>query len=439
MKLKRLLWVFGGVGLVAYAALKGAVYYQVKTHLDRLGAMVAPFAALKYDGISSSLEGRVAVNGLTLTPVEAPVGIRIERVELQGQGAWFLLGLLEGFQADRLPPKLRLSIRRMHMPLGSGYQEYWRPAGTGTAPDLCTLGGLLGQTEIERLGFRQRVADARLRYDFDQPAGALTLQMDYSQDRLAALSVEMSLGNLSRPGDEVTPVLERFSLHYRIDPDYMRGAVDYCAGQAGLEPAAFIDRLFAVGSADYVAQLGFIPGEGLRGAMRRLISRPGDLLITSVPGSQFSPAQLRQYQPQELIRQLGIRLSVNDQPVNDLSFRLPRGNDPLTDLLGAVTPGRVGEQAQSQALPMLQPQRPRARFIATPVDQLSRYTGSSVRVYGSDRAEPQQGILTALDDRQLELEQRLYGGKMTLYIPLEKISRAEVLRWEQTAVGEVTR
>ncbi len=67
---------------------------------------------------------------------------------------------------------------------------------------------------------------------------------------------------------------------------------------------------------------------------------------------------------------------------------------------------------------------------------MSRYIGGDVRVYGSERAEPQQGILMALRDRQLELEQRLYGGKMTLYIPLEKISRVEVLRWPQPETGE---
>lgn|GEM_PF-2527764 len=439
MRLKRALLIATVVGLVAYAALKGAVYYQVKTELDRLAAIAAPFAILKYEGIESALQGSVAVTGIRLTPADALVGIRIERIELQGEGTRFLLDLLKGFDPEQPPRRLQLSVSRMAMPLGGGYLQQWLPASGVTEPDLCTLGGLLGQTQIERLGFRQRVADARLRYDFDRRSGDMTLLVDYMLDGLSALSVEMSLGELSPADAGMPPELERFSLHYRIDPDYMRGAVDYCAGAAGLDATAYIERLFAGNSADHAKQLGFIPGAGLRSGLQRLISRPGDLLITAVPDRRFNPVLLQQYQPQELVKMLGISLSVNDQPVTDLSFSLPQGNEQLADLFGAVAPAASGENGGGEAVPAPASPKPRARFIATPVAQLTRYIGSDVRVYGSERVDPQQGILMALGDRQLELEQRLYGGKMTLYIPLDKISRAEVLRWEQPEDREVTR
>lgn len=439
MNLKRVLSITLVVGLVAYAALKGAVYYQVKTGLDRLVAMAAPFAMLKYEGIESGLRGSVAVTGISMAPADAPVGIRIERVELQGEGTRFLLNLLKGFEPERPPGRLQLAVSRMAMPLGGGYLQQWFPASSATEPDLCTLGGLLGQTQIERLGFRQRLADTRLRYDFDRRSGEMTLLMDYTLDGLAALSVEMSLNKLSPMDAGATPVLERFSLHYRIDPDYMRRTVEYCAGAAGLDSAAFIDGLFAADASYYASNLGFIPGEGLRSALRRLISRPGDLLITSVPDSQFSLALLQQYEPQELVRQLGLSLSVNDQPVTDLNFSLPQGSEQLTALSGAVAPAAAGENGMGDATPAAAIPRPRARFMATPVARLGRYIGADVRVYGSERADPQQGILMSLRDRQLELEQRLYGGKMTLYIPLEKISRVEVLRWEQPETGAAVR
>lgn len=425
MRLKRALLIPVILGLVAYGALKGAVYYQVRGELERLGKLVAPFAAFKYQGIASSLKGSVAVTGITLTPADAPVGLRIERLELQGEGTRFLFGLLDGFQADQLPARLRLSVRRVRMPLGGGYLNYWIPNGTAAAPDLCTLGGLVGQTGIERLGFRQRVADARLRYDYDRRAGTLDLLLDYTQDGLAAMSVEMSLADIPAPAATTAPKLERFSLLYRIDPGYMRDAVAYCAREAGVDSNAFIDRLFTGRPADYVNQLGFIPGEGLQAALRRLVNRPGDLLLTAVPGDRFNPARLQEYRPEELIRELGVGLSVNDQPVTDLSFRLPRRSESLAGLLGADPSGTAVDKTPAGAA---SPGRSRARFTETPVEQLSRHIGSRVRVYGSDRAEPQQGVLAALRNQQLELEQRLYGGKMTLYIPLEKVRRAEVLR-----------
>ncbi len=432
MRLKRALLLAVGIGLAGYAVLKVTLYYQVKTELNRLTAMLAPFAVLSYDAIESDLTGSVAVTGVRVTPVEAPVGIGIERIELQGEGTRFLLGLLQGFDPARPPRRLQLSISRLQAPLGGDYPLFWRPAAAATVPDLCSLAGLFGQTEIERLGFRQRLADARLRYDYDPRSGALSLLVGYTLDGLSALSLEMALANILPPGSAVSggmPTLERFSLQYHIDPGYMHRAIEYCADQAGRDPALFIEELFTPGSADFANSLGFVPGQDLRSALRRLITQPGELLLTSVPDSRFSPAGLARYKPRELVEMLGIRLSVNDQPVEDLSFTLPDGDAALSSLIGGNTPGvtdaRAGEGAAT-ATPA-----PRPRFVVTPLNRLHRYIGRDVRIHGAAGTVSQQGILMSLQDRQLELEQRLYGGKMTLYIPLEKIRRAEVLRWEQ--------
>ncbi|WP_275098153.1 hypothetical protein [Sedimenticola hydrogenitrophicus] len=429
MRLKTVLLIPVVVGLLAYAAVKGVLYYQVKSELDRLASQVAPVARLTYDGIASSLRGSVAVTGITLMPAGAPAGIRIERVELRGDGPEFLLELLGGFDRQRPPQRLRLAVSRMGIPLGSDYLPAWGSAAA-TTPDLCSLGGLLGQTEIERLGFRQRLADARLRYDHDRRSGVLTLGLEFALDGLAALSLEMVLGNLPGPGMESLPTLGRFSLHYRIDPDYMRRAVGYCAGQAGLQPAAFVDGLFSRGADYFANNLGFIPGTDLQAGLHRLISRPGELLITAVPDSRFNPARLQQYTAAELVRLLGIKLSVNDQPVTDLGFRLARGDAGLSPLFGGSAPQGAAVPGEGAAPSVPAPKSPRARYIATPLGQLPRYLGREARIFGADQAEPQQGIMMALRDQQLELEQRMHGGKMTLYIPLGKIRRAEVLRWE---------
>jgi hypothetical protein len=427
--LKTLLLIPVVVGLLAYAALKGVLYYQVKSELDRLTSQVAPVARLTYDGIASSLRGSVAVTGVTLTPAGAPAGIRIERVELRGDGPDFLLELLGGFDRQRPPQRLWLAVSRMGIPLGSDYLPAWGPAVT-TSLDLCSLGGLLGQTEIERLGFRQRRADARLRYDHDRSSGELTLGLEFALDGLAGLSLEMVLGNLHGPGVASLPTLGRFSLHYRIDPDYMRRAVEYCAGQAGLQPAVFVDGLFSRGTDYFASNLGFIPGADLQAALRRLVSRPGELLITAVPDSRFDPARLQRYTAAELVRLLGIKLSVNDQPVTDLSFRLAQGDAELSPLFGDRIPRTTAVPGEGAAPSAAAPKTPRARYIATPLAQLPHYLGREARIFGADRAEPQQGIMMALRDQQLELEQRMHGGKMTLYIPLGKIRRAEVLRRE---------
>lgn len=428
MKLKTLLLITLLAGLIAYAAVKGVLYYQVRSQMDRLAALAAPFARLDYDAIESSLQGGVAVTGVTLMPAGAPAGIRVERVELRGDGPGFLLELFGGLDPRHPPERLQLAVSRMSVPLGSDYLQTWGLESGSPAPDLCSLAGLLGQTEIERLGFRQRLADARLRYDLDRPGGQVTLGMEFVLDGLAAMNLELVLGNLSGPGATAPPSLERLSLHYRLDPDYMRRAVAYCAGQAGLQPAAYVDGLFSRGEGYFANSLGFVPGVELRTALRRLVERPGELLITALPEAGLDPARLSQYAPSELVERLGIRVSVNDRPVTDLSFSLPPGGAAFATLLGEAAPADA--TATDPAAPDTPAQRPRARYIDTPVPQLRRHLGRDVRIFGAGRSEAQQGILMALGDQQLELEQRLYGGKMTLYIPLAKIRRVEVLRWE---------
>ncbi|WP_428608776.1 hypothetical protein [Sedimenticola sp.] len=434
MRVKKALLITVVIGVATYAAVKGAVYYKVKTELDKVVAMAAPFAALKYDGIESDLKGSVSVTGVSVMPAQAPVAIQIERVELQGEGTRFLLGLLIGFDTDQPPQRLRVSIKRMRVPLGSTYLDYFSNGATAETPALCSLGGLLGQTELEKLGFRQRIVDTRLRYDLNLLSEEFTLLTDYAMEGLSSLSMELVMNHVGRPQAMMAgalPSLGRFSLHYRLDPDYMQNAIAYCAGEAGLDKAAFIDQLFAQDEAYFAKNLGFIPGDGLLSALRRLVSQPGELLITARPDSQINPAQLQQFKVPEMIERLGIQLSVNDQPVSDLSFKLPGGHEALADLLEEAAPDGADVPGQAAAASAAPAKPPRVRFLATPLAELTRYVGRDVRLFSSDRTEPQQGILIGLRDQQLELEQRLYGGKMTLYIPLNKIRRAEVFRREE--------
>ncbi|NIP73509.1 MAG: hypothetical protein GWO16_10985, partial [Gammaproteobacteria bacterium] len=48
----------------AYGGLKAYVYFQVKGQVERLSRAASPFAGLSYDGISSSLDGTIVVEGV---------------------------------------------------------------------------------------------------------------------------------------------------------------------------------------------------------------------------------------------------------------------------------------------------------------------------------------------------------------------------------------
>lgn len=431
MKLKNVLLVPMVIGLVAYGGVKGYLYYKVKQGLDRMTAMAAPFATLKYGGIETLLSGVLSVTDMSVTPVGAAVGIGIDRAELKGRGVEFLLDVAGGFTMDQPPEQLHLTLNRMRIPMGSDYLDAFGLKASGQQHAMCSLGGLLAQTGVEQLGFQQLVSDASFRYHYNQRAGEINVVMDYAMAGLSALSMEMGIGGVPQPGVLVSgavPQVRQMVIRYQVDQGYTERVIDSCAKQAGENRASFISSLFNQESAYFVRNLGFVPGEGIRFTLRHLLTQPGELRIALSPEGPINPAVLSAYKPQDLLRVLGVDVSINGQPVTDLSFTLPEGEDRLASLFSDGAASRAEERVQGQAKGNPAAKLVRTRFIATPLGELQRHIGRDVRVFGADRDEPQQGVLVAMKNGQLDLEQRLHGGRMTLYIQTNRIERVEVLR-----------
>jgi len=430
MKLKTVLLVPLVAGLAAYGAIKGYLHYRVASDLDRLSSMMAPFAELRYDTIATGLvEGSVALQGLRVTPAGATGSITIDRVELAGDGPGFLFAVATGLRLEQPPERLQLALHRVRSPVSVDDLGSWAPdAGDGEV-DACSLAGLLGQQGLERLGFQQLVADARLRYDFLPGSGGLAVQGDLVQHGLSRSSFEAELSGLQGPGAMVAgvpPQMRRLVIRFQYDEGYLQRALADCA--ADVDPRAYVDRLLAADDAALAGQLGFVPGGGLRFALGQMVGEAAELVVTANPGGALNPAMLSAYRPQQLVQVLGVNLSVNGQAVSDLSFTLPSGGGTLADLAGETVAD--ADNSVTGEAPAARPKPPRARFISTPLEELRRYIGRDVRIHTSDRPDPQKGILVALGEGQLDLEQRMYGGKMTVYIPLREIRRVEVYRRE---------
>jgi hypothetical protein len=439
VKLKNALLVPIVIGLVAYGGVKGYLYFKVKQGLDRIVALSAPVATLRYGGIETSLTGAISVADIKITPIGAAVGVGIDRAELKGRGVAFLLDVVGGFNMNQPPEQLHLSVSRIRIPMGSDYLDAFGLKVAGPQHVMCSLGGLLAQVGVEQLGFQQLVADAGLRYDYNQRAGEINFVMDYAMAGLSNFGMEMSIGGVPEPGALVSgaiPQIKQMIVRYEVDQGYTQRVIESCAKQAGQDRSSFVSALFSQAPGYFVKNIGFVPGEGIRFTLRHLLTQPGELRITLSPEGPINPAVLSAYKPQDLLRVLGVNVSINGQPVSDLSFTLPEGGEKLASLFGdgAASGADKGEQVQAKGRSAVK--QVRIRYIATPIGELQRYIGRDVRVFGTDRDEPQQGVLVALKNGQLDLEQRLHGGKMTLYIQASKIGRVEVLRRVQEEVAE---
>lgn len=437
MKLKNALLVPVVAGLLIYGGIKGFIYYKVKSGLDQMVTMAEPFAAISYGGIASGLEdGSITVEKISITPGGSSDAVQIDAINVRGDGLVFLLDLVNGFSMDKPPEQLQISVRQAEFPLNADILGQFEPEGSRDKAESCTIGGLFQYADLEHLGYETLIANISMSYRLDPRTGEMDVHSDYSLNTIESSSMEFFFKRVPQPGAMMmgaTPVIDRFSIRYQLERGYLNGVIDYCAKQSGQTADSFIAGLFDKDDSYYLKNLGYLPGPGLRFALKQFIAEePGEILITGNPGTDLDPSTLSAYKPADIVTLLGLELSVNNQLVTDLSFTLPEtgGEGVISRIRESQVDSKPDMSTGMQRNRKLVKQK-KLRFIETELGQLKSYIGRNVKLYTSLLEKPKEGILVSLKDRQVHLEQRIYGGKMTTYVAFDDIKKAAVLRREK--------
>ncbi len=67
------------------------------------------------------------------------------------------------------------------------------------------------------------------------------------------------------------------------------------------------------------------------------------------------------------------------------------------------------------------------RFVPVSVGVLDQYLGQTVRIR-PDAQPAREGVLVAIVNGEAQIEQRTHGGKVTSYVPLDRIRSLEVMQ-----------
>jgi hypothetical protein len=431
MKLKTLFLVPMVAAVVIYAGLKGYIYFKVKGNLDELARMAAPFATLSYGGIGSDLRGKVSVENVKVTPVGTTVDFNVGEILVEGPDLEFLLAMSGGFKDAEPPRYAYLRFKRAEIPAGEDVMSQLNQISglsasqaKGYMPEVCSLGGIFQHVGMDNIGYGKLIADFSMGYKLYQQSGEMEISTDYSVEGLEAFEMEMMLKGIPQLGAVMTgsvPNLGRMEASYRAEPAYMKGMVDYCAKQSDVTPQEYVDGLLSQSDGYYARNLGFIPGAGIRTAMRSLLTQAGEMRFSAYPTTDISAQRLAAYSPQDLISLLGVQMSVNGQNVSDMSFTIPENLSAFADAETGVISDEVDGEEQRERL------KPR-RFIKTEVSALKEYLGKDVRLVMKDDGRVKQGMLDRITDGVASVQQSVYGGKFTSHIPLDSIARAEVWR-----------
>ncbi|VAX10764.1 hypothetical protein MNBD_GAMMA26-2031 [hydrothermal vent metagenome] len=427
--------IFGGA--------KGYIYYRVSTELDKVINMATIFADIRYQGISSSYEGRIAVEGISIIPRGGTEEISIEYLAVSGDGPEFLYQLFTGFDKGEVPDKIRFDLHGVSLPLGGNLAAQATSMAPG-APDQggCGLGGvsmdMLGAFSMYKI-----VMDTVVGLTFDKANGSAQVHMGFAFRDMWFYELDVQLTGMPQPGaimmGTAQPQLQELRFWYQAVEEFANKSLDYCAKRAKLTKGAYIDSLLNQDEQQFAKQLGFVPGPGLLVAWRRFLEQPGEFSVTITPLEQLDPASIALYKPEDIISMLDFQLEVNGEAVTDLSFTMPGSSNyaqqPSSGAFGLPSklPSMGNDALSVESTPKpsvgkVKKPQPKKQYLSVKLNRLNRYLGKKIRVHMVQTGVVRKGVLASVAKGKLTVRQRLVEGKMSAHIPLDQIKKIEIYR-----------
>ncbi len=441
-----------------YIGVKGFIWFKVKSQLDDAIAMAGPFVEIEYGGIGSGLDGRISIEDIGIIPPGLQERLHVDALSVQWPHIGYLLSGMAGSptQMQELPPKMTLVLEGLHLPttgpLADSFhmQQKQRLAGlspAGEIPDACSLFGTFGGEDYSAIGYDELILDASFGFERNEANRHLVVHLDYRMRGMQNLSMDLKLAGVSQPAAMMmgmVPQLKEYTASFRADPQFTGRVISYCAGLRNQSREEYIRAVAGEAGG------GFVPGAGMRRAIKRYLENPGEVLISMRPAEPLDVTTLAHYRPEDIVALLGLQIQVGGEQLQDLSFELsvPKGfgtagPGPVPGtagldeggVLGGPGAGRGKESAGQQPGTLVGNQRrkpgatrPQRRFLPTQTRDLRKYLGRNVRLFTHTRKKPRSGVLVSVKGGQAHVEQRIHSGTMTTHVPMADIKTAEVFR-----------
>jgi hypothetical protein len=436
MRIKTLLVALLLVPILLFGAVTYYIRGEARKLVDQAVNALSPVAEVRYAGVSVTFGGEVRVHGIDIRPRIINDSIRIEAIQYQTPGLWFLLTGTDALREGNLPEHSRIELQGIEIGLGGAIgdaldQLAAAASQTGASTPLSNCGEVrtLDAKTYRRLGYSAFVFDIGLGYRFEPDRGPLHVQTEVRTRDLGVANIDLEFsGAAARMQDMLAsePRLRRFALRYQ-DLSFTDRLKRFCAQAGDVSVDQFIEAEVNRSDAAYQAQWGFAPGAGLRQAYRHFLEQPGVITIEGVPSSEIDLSALRLFKPDDVVTMLNLRVSVNDQAVTDLSVSVGENVEavktPAPPARAAAVPAKPIAAAPSANVPA-RPTTDGYRAIA--VRELGKYVGHTVRLHLT-RGVVREGHLLQIRQGMARVERRSPGGAMTLAIPLGEIEHAEVL------------
>lgn len=436
MKIKTLIIVPLLIVGIAYIGAKGYIYYKAKAAMEKVIQLASPFVQIDYTDVGSKLDGTIYVDSLRLTPTGTYDETTIKRLSVTGNGVSFLLDVAKGFNNNQLPSQMAIKFEKLVVPVSStlfpNLGDSLSRNSTKVKFEECSIPWILNASGINKIGISSISADGNFAYVFDRAASQAELKLEYDLTGIESTLIKIQLSQLSTHGMigvGKLPITEKLSITRQYKPSYITQTTNHCATEASLSTASFIDDLFTQSDDYYIRTLGFVPGPGLSKLFKNLLTNAGTVKITATPSSELSPALLKAYRPEDLADLFGVTASYNSSQITDLSFSTK--STTVKNKQRQTSPNNKTAYEPPTPLPKKTDKtKPKAklRYLDTEISDLKDYLHHKVHVYTQNSIKPKRGILTTITTKKIDVEQLVFGGRISSHIYIDTIERIEVLR-----------
>ena len=306
---KLIVWVLivGGCG---YSGAKFYLHHRVSSGLDDALVMVAPFADIQYDGVSSTMSGELSIDGITVHMSGFRDPLYIDKFSIITPGFFFLLNLVELDPSDKdfdIPDTFGFSVDGLRASVSADYahniynlsQQRIGAADAEEVAAVCTGKYGFTATTLQQLGYHNLVISMRIAYRQDDRNLIVEVSADvedmYKIDMTVKLADRLTPETLMR--GNYRPRLTEARLEY-LDLSLNERTAKLCARQ-GLSDSEIL-----------LAQLDAFTASGLENGLefddyviepyKEFLAGNSTFVLTAKPNEPISLTQIDLYKPSDV-------------------------------------------------------------------------------------------------------------------------------------------
>jgi outer membrane biosynthesis protein TonB len=336
-------------------ALKLLAWYEAGQDAQRATEALAPYAQVRYDGLSAGLDGSVNLSGVSVAIKRGATQdmYRADSVVLESPSVFWLIKHALLAEND-VPPRFGISVQGLKLPARAWLDPLWlNPANLVPFETLGCGEGTFTSADYSKMGVAIGATRQHLEYRYDAETKLLDLSLTLTAPAFANVSLDAEL----HPFDPKAGValdklhIDQLSATY-ADNGYLQRRNQFCAQRENLGPKQFVEQHVAAAQA-LLAQHRIQPGNELVKLYRNLVENGGRASILSLPSSNFVAGAWRSNPPEDVLRQLNVTTRYGDSPpvMFRLSFLPPAEVEAPALAADTATPDPAVAAAVAPAIP----------------------------------------------------------------------------------------